>query len=172
MSPTINMFMSEKDFLKFAKNLKYYIGKQLVYIEMQQGVLFKYPVCTLGEGEDRITLHFNHYPSFDEANAKWEERKQRINYDNMFFIFSTRPRDGYLDYDDIKELSEIKAKGVVCFTSRDYKEFDYTLQLKKYSGQELVGSYMIDHKSKFLNRAVWEKDFDFVYWLNTGKVKK
>lgn len=172
LSPTINLFMSERDFLKFAKDVKYYSDKELQYVEMQQGVLFMYPVCTLGDGDKKITIHFNHYPTFEQAKEKWDERMQRINYDNMFFVFSTRDRGGHLTYDEIKSIGEIKAKGLVCFTAKDYKEFDYTLQLKKYKNADFVGPYMVEHKTKIFNRMVWEPDFDYTYWLNTGKVKK
>lgn len=36
-----------------------------------------------------IELHFNHYKSFEEAEQKWYERKQRMNEERLFVEMQT-----------------------------------------------------------------------------------
>lgn len=33
-----------------------------------------------------IEIRFNHYKTFEEAVEKWEERKRRINWDNLYVM--------------------------------------------------------------------------------------
>lgn len=76
-SPTINMHFQEYDFLKFVKNLPYYINCQLSFFK---DGLHSYPVARL----DDIVLYFDHYKTENEAREKWEERKTRIVWDNIY----------------------------------------------------------------------------------------
>ena len=60
LSPTINAFIPEPDFVKFVLDLRHYMGQELV---MQWGE--EYPLGML----DDITIHFMHYekkPGIDE----------------------------------------------------------------------------------------------------------
>lgn len=41
---------------------------------------FDYPIYTYGD----VDLHMNHYRDYKEALAKWNERKERINWNNLF----------------------------------------------------------------------------------------
>lgn len=172
LSPTINMFFNEKDFLRFAKDIDYYINQEPEFLEMKtsdEG--YSYPVGVLKKtGEEDIKLYFMHYKNFDEAKEKWNKRKKRVNKDNLFYIFSTQ--NGNLSLDDVKDLKSIKAKGIVCFTAEDYNDIDYCLQLKAFKNEQKLGKYLVEKRTKFLQKYSFEKDFDFVYWLNTGKVKK
>lgn len=94
LSPTINMFFTQRDFIKFAINLRYYISLDLDFIETDK----PYPVAML----DDITLHFNHSKTCEEAANDWNRRKNRINFDNIYIIFYYR--DGYT----IEGLREIE----------------------------------------------------------------
>lgn len=69
-SPTINLYFSCPDFVRFVQNLEYYLGLEPV---MSWGE--EYPVGKL----DDITIHFMHYQTCAEAEAAWQRRKQRIN---------------------------------------------------------------------------------------------
>ena len=92
LSPTINMFMSNSDFIKFACNLKQYLSIELNFIETDE----TFPVAMLGD----IRLCFNHHSTPEEAAYDWNRRKRRVNYDNLFFIFCYR--EGY-SIDEIRD---------------------------------------------------------------------
>ena len=59
---------------------------------------------------DDVFLHFSHYNQFDEANADWNRRKKRIDYNNLLFMMYT---------DDAGVIREFTNAPVnkVCFTT-------------------------------------------------------
>ena len=73
-SPTINLYFTCPDFVKFVLNLDYYLT---VKPRMTWGE--KYPIGYL----DDVAIYFQHYESCTEALEKWEERKKRINRDKI-----------------------------------------------------------------------------------------
>lgn len=79
MSPTINLFINNKEFIKFIMNIKEYMRYDLGFIEME-GI--NYLVAKLND----ITIYFDHYKSNEDAKEKWNTRKKRINYHNLFFL--------------------------------------------------------------------------------------
>ena len=167
LSPTINLWMPDKDFYKFVNNIHYYIGVKLKFIKIDGETT---PVAKL----DDITIHFNHYHSEREAEEKWISRCKRINWDNLFIICSDRPNGENLITDkDILSLKNINCKGKVVFAVRDIRDVDYIVHLPKDPNcpidKPYVNAYMFD-KTSFLLRWRWELIFDYVNWLNNGKV--
>ena len=79
LSPTINLFFGGSDFVRFAKNLQYYIN-----LEIEVHWEEEYPVGKL----DDVTVYFMHYNICTEAKEAWERRKKRINW-NKIIILST-----------------------------------------------------------------------------------
>ncbi len=106
-TPTINMFLSADDFIKFLRAPREYMEKPLVLKETRwQSVLkFDYPVVTLGD----VDLNMNHYSDFDAAVAKWNARKQRINWYNLFVTMYTE------DEKILREFDELPFGKKVCF---------------------------------------------------------
>lgn len=159
LSPTINLWMYDKDFLKFAHNLKEYLTYELKFV---QGI-DETPTAYCGD----ILIHFNHYKTEEEANTKWVERKQRVRYDNLFIIMADQPDGGIITHKDMLSLKEIECKGKVVFTVKDYDDMDYLVHLPKDPEKECVNMYMFD-KSPILGRYRWERVWDYVEWLNNG----
>lgn len=83
LSPTVNLFLSCPDFVKFVLNLKYYME-----LELQMTWGEEYPIGILGD----IKVHFMHYQTCTEAKEAWERRKNRINWDNIL-VLSTDMED-------------------------------------------------------------------------------
>lgn len=169
LSPTINLWMYDKDFLRFVAHLKEYVDKELVFVDGSE----KTPVAWLGD----VKIHFNHARTKEEAARDWEKRKGRINYDNLFIIMSDRPgsdnltEDVDLSDEDIKGLEAIPCKGKVVFSVRKISNVDYIVPLRRDEEGDYVNMYMND-KVRCLGRWRWEGAWDWVYWLNTGKVKR
>lgn len=88
LSPFINMFENDSDYICLLKNLKQYmeLPLKLKKTEYNSANQLTYPVFTLS---DDIELHMNHYSNFEQAERKWEERKKRINWDNLFIMMYT-----------------------------------------------------------------------------------
>ena len=159
-SPTINLWFHDKDFYKFVSNLDYYLAQKLQFVEG----ISSYPTAYLGD----ILIHFNHYKSNEEAESKWEDRKKRINYDNLYLICADRPVEGrQVTHEDMLSLQNIQCKGKIIFSTRSYPDVPYIIHLPKDPNGDWVNVYMHD-KTKILNRWRWMKYFDYVSWLNNG----
>ena len=161
LSPTINLWMHDKDFYKFVNNLKGYLAHDLVFVEG----IDETPTAYL----DDILIHFNHYHSDEEAREKWNTRKARMNYDNLFIIGGDNPDGGVVTDEDIASLGHIACVNKLVFTIRDLPRLDYTMKLPKDPEKECINVYMFD-KTSVLGRYRWEKTFDYVSWLNKGLI--
>ncbi|MGN0334355.1 MAG: DUF1919 domain-containing protein [Lachnospiraceae bacterium] len=153
LSPTINLWIEQNDFLKFVSDLDFYLAQELHFIETDAG----YPVAECGD----IKIWFNHYTSEKDAEEKWNSRKNRINRKNLFILMSER--DG-ITREDILKLGEVPCKNRVIFTSHQYEDIPYACFLPPYEGEEQVGYYL--QKNPLTDKTVMEKYFDFTEWLN------
>lgn len=76
-SPTVNLYFTAADFVKFVLNLKYYLS---LTPEMRwEG---EYPVGKL----DDIEIHFMHYETCTQARQAWERRKARVKWDRIIVL--------------------------------------------------------------------------------------
>lgn len=96
LSPTVNLFFSARDFVKFVQNMKYYLN-----IELEMRWEEEYPVGYL----DDIKIHFMHYETCSEARDAWERRKERICWDKIL-VLST-DMEGFDDniYEEWKKIA-------------------------------------------------------------------
>ena len=87
--------------------------------ELQECILHEYtfPVGTLGEAEDKITVYFMHYDSFQQAKQKWEERCKRIHWDNLYFITNDR---GSTPEEIIRKFDSLPYEHKAIITFRDF----------------------------------------------------
>lgn len=137
LSPTINMFICPKDFVKFLTNLEEYLSLELEErIEPDLG----YPVAILGD----IVLHGLHYSSFQIMKEKWNERKQRINLSNLYVMMFER--DG-CTYDDVKAFDKLPYKHKIVFVHKEMPEISSAYYIP---GTELEGNP--EHKVKILTK--------------------
>lgn len=84
MSPTVGLYLNAPCYIKFISNLRYYIDLDLKFTHISRyNGRCEYPIGLL----DDIEIHFLHYKSEKDAYDKWNRRKQRINYDNLFIKF-------------------------------------------------------------------------------------
>lgn len=88
-SPTINLFILPRDYIKFVSRIKDYISLPLEFSRLGYSGK-EYPICSIGDGKtiDRVEIHFLHYRDYDECLEKWTERCKRIQWDNILLIFT------------------------------------------------------------------------------------
>lgn len=112
-SPTINMFWEEEDYYKLLSDLRGYMDKPLDFIKWGSNKEGKeYPICSLGD----IQVLMNHYETYEEAELKWNLRKKRINYDNLFIVNFTQSEYW------AEKFSKLPYKKKVCFTDFDMED--------------------------------------------------
>ncbi|MFR3559785.1 MAG: DUF1919 domain-containing protein [Paraclostridium sordellii] len=156
MSPTINLFFDSKDFIKFVSNIKYYIGLDLEFIESDK----TYPVAKL----DDITINFVHYENRIHAHKKWNERKQRINYENIFIIMTDR--DG-CNYETLKSFDNLEYENKVIFTHKEWPDIKSNKYIPGYENLGMVSSLV--KFTGYTGLREYMKNFDYISWINKEK---
>lgn len=154
-SPTINTWISQKDFCKFCSSLEYYISQDLVFYDEPTRDC---PVAKL----DDVTVVFVHYNTEEEARNKWEERKKRINWDNLYII--TSDGNGVTD-DELNSLDNVSCKRKLIITARNRPEIKNSFYVKGLKKEESGATHQIV-SDKITGLRKWELEFDYVSWLN------
>lgn len=132
LSPTINLFFKEPDFIRFVQNLEYYINTELRMVWGEE-----YPIGYL----DDIPVYFMHYRTCREAKDSWDKRKQRINWNKIIVIATDM--EGFDNY-TWKLWTEIPYPKVL-FTSVERKSQD-VVSFPEYKGNGHVEDLIPDRK--------------------------
>ena len=153
-SPTINLSFEMNDYVRFLENLRWYLEQPVVPFADER---FDYPCGMIGD----VEIRFNHYKTFEEAAAKWEERKKRIDWDNLFVIGVDRDD---CTYDSIKRFDALPYPNKVIFTHKPYPEFKSACYLNGFEDETCVG-ILTSFKEQFLVRRYMD-DYDYISFLN------
>ena len=164
LSPTVNLYIRPEDFVKFMENLEHYLSVELTEIEHPA----RYPVGKL----DDLILYLKHYSSFEEAKTKWDERKKRINYDNLYVMMTDRdftPPDKErraCGREVLERFSRLPYKKM-CFTGKSYSDLECWRQIKKNRDGECVNiiTDIVSYSGKRLYQ--YAEQFDYIDWLNS-----
>ena len=89
-SPFINLYMTGEDYIKALENWEEFLNAEIVEDTSTDKA---YPV---GIGYLGSKIYFMHYATFDEAIEKWNQRKARINPNNIAFMFTNYAGGGTL----------------------------------------------------------------------------
>ena len=126
LSPTINLYFKAYDFLKFVKNISYYIMLDIEVVQTEPIIIGKL---------DDVKIYFLHYHNVDEVINKWNSRRKRVLMDKLFIICTDR--DGFDNkcFEIFKRLPYHKA-----LITRNYKWKDYPfcIYLDKHKDEECV----------------------------------
>lgn len=153
-TPFVNLWMKPKDFIKCLSNLEAYMKSDLKFIK-EDGI--DYPVGLLKD----VKIYFQHYSSNEEALKKWNSRKQRMDYSNLFIMMTDR--DG-CTYDDIVAFDKLPYKHKVIFTHVEYPEINSAYYIKGFENKKSVGMCFgfIDNVSG----VKYYDQFNYVKWFN------
>lgn len=93
MTPTVGLYFWAEDYIRFISDLKYYMSLELSMIPATRSKHYDMLVnrnqllVPIGKLDD-IEIVFLHCKTEQEAIEKWERRKKRINWDNLYIKFS------------------------------------------------------------------------------------
>lgn len=153
-SPTINLSFDMNDYVRFLENLHWYLEQPVVPCADDR---FDYPCGMVGD----VEIRFNHYKTFEEAVVKWNERRQRIDWDNLFIIGI----DGdECTYDSLRRFDALPYPNKVIFTHKPYPEFPSAHYLPGFESLSGIGR-ATDFKDQFLIRRYMDQ-FDYISFLN------
>lgn len=154
LTPTINLSFDMNDYVKLLENLRWYMDQPILPYSDDR---FDFPCGKLAD----VEIRFNHYKTFEEAVAKWNERKKRIDWDNLYVIA--------IDGDDCTEESlhrfdALPFKHKVIFTHCPRPDIKSAFYLKGFEDQAGVGVALYFKKQFWIRRFLDE--FDYVAFLN------
>lgn len=157
LSPTINLYITPVDFVKFLENPEHYFSQPL---RKKTGEF----ICPHGMVGD-IEIHFVHYHTFDEAKEKWEERKKRINWNNAFILMA----DYYILPQEYRERFEkLPYPNKILLTAHGTGLPSERI-LKKNSVDGHVGTPALISGLSGKRLYEYAEGFDYEEWLNTEK---
>lgn len=159
LSPFINMFEEDDDYIRIVNNLEYYLTLKLQFERMGYNSVLgiNYPICKL----DDVELHFNHYVSMEEVEQKWYERIQRINWDNLFIMMFTEDRRSLEHFDCLPYNKKI------CFVPFESSvQSAFYLQVKARKEMQDIPFWEIVNKTA----SGYFHDYDLIELLNQGIV--
>lgn len=110
-SPFVNLNIAQEDFPFLVKHLKEYMNLDIAELMSNKS----YPVgvfVTNNISLRPIVIEFIHYKSFEEALKKWNERRCRINYENIRVILDITSRPD-LENCNFKDFCELPYKKVI-----------------------------------------------------------
>lgn len=153
LTPTVNLAIGMDDFVKMAEKLEHYMEQEIVEVKGEEGC----PVGLLGD----IRINFVHYDTFEEGVKKWEERKKRIHWENLFLIGTEK--DG-CSYETLQRFDRLPYENKVIFTHVEYPEFSSACYVRGFEEKGELG-VLTFYKKRFWRRRYLD-DFDYVSFLN------
>ena len=127
-SPTVGMFFMADDYIKFCKDIKYYLGQEMEFIKPEESKYVKklsanknwgsYPIARLGD----VELHLLHYHGTeDEIRAKWTRRIKRIHWDRLLIKYNDQ--NGCTE-DNLRDFLDLPYSNKIFFTCKDWNIAD------------------------------------------------
>lgn len=156
-SPFINLFLTPEDFIKALENFDEFINTPLKEVK-NSGEDY-----LVGEGAYDIKVYFMHYKNFEEAVQKWNERKTRINKNNMGIILSNYSVEGS---ELLKRFDLLPYKHKIVFVDKPVENLESTFYLKKFTpGRKNL------YRTISLSGKRCIDQFDYVEFINSLKEK-
>jgi uncharacterized protein (DUF1919 family) len=147
-TPTVGLFFLSEDYIKFLENFEYYIGLSPTF---QHDSKHNHPVGIL----DDIEIHFLHYKTEQEVEEKWNRRKERINFNNLFFIYSDGDEMGFQE-EYFERYAKLPFERKLFFSGKPRKSSpDCTVIIRDWFDATRSRKY--------------EKYIDIIKWLNKEK---
>ena len=161
MSPTINLWIDEREYFYFIEHFEEYIK----CIPVKSELIRDYPVAKLSWNGKDVHLHCVHYSSFEEARDKWVERAKRVNLDNVYVFFEF-PHHIDSESEVVKQFRSIKYHNKIMFADCKASGIldDNIVHLKSYDHHMYPGKTV--HCSSYITHKRYLDLFDYVSFLN------
>lgn len=160
LSPTVGLYFFSSDYLKFVSDLRHYMSTELEFISCEESNYSEIikvrnqadvPIARL----DDVEIVFLHYKTEQEAKEKWDRRKERINWNNIFIKFS---KMNCCTQEHLKRFSQLPFKNKFMFNTEKKTKYDCEYY---WSGEHNENEIILDTKPfpgnlclrKLLNRC-------------------
>ena len=159
-TPFVDLFLFSPCYIHLLSNFKRLIVQNLKFIDKSRYNfvdIFKternYPIGVLG---DEVEIHFLHYSSKEEAEVKWKRRRERMNFEHLFFAYSDRD---LFNNELLNKFLYIPVENKVFFTARKELKSPFSVWISECEGQPDVGDL-------YTQSYLVHRHFDVISWLN------
>ena len=158
-SPTINLYIEKDDFIAFVQHLKEYLDTDIIEIPNSDT---PYPMGEMIYNNIPVRLHFMHYDTFEQAKQKWNERKKRINWNNIYVILTI---ESNATQEDISLFDNLPYNNKLLIV--DKNEFNYThaVTCSVFQKKNYRHGKILDYTSRFSKKRYMD-EIDYVSFLN------
>ena len=159
-SPFVNLFIQASDYIKILQDLKGYMSEELRFVNEIDPIYgeVSYPTAYLRDAK----IYFMHYKTEKEAKAAWERRRERINWDNLYIMFTDRSQCGQKNLEDFDKLPY---EHKVVFTHIPHPEIKSSFYIRGYENEEKVPILSAFEDDNYPVKRIYDQ-FDVVGWLN------
>lgn len=137
-TPTVGLYFFADEYVKFCKNLKEYLSKELVLIELTESKHYE-DICAVGDDKEAIVgqlgdieVVFLHYKDRQVILDKWKRRIQRIDWNHIILKFSYQ--NNCTD-ELIREFMSIKEYPKICFCGEKIEGCPDVLIYPRHNGK-------------------------------------
>lgn len=160
LSPTINLWFTDEDYLTFIYNLKEFVEQgELTEIEQTE---YPYPVGKLTAPCGEIKIYFMHYKTYEQAKEKWYDRRERIVWDKLYFIYELKPTS---TKEQVEKFNNFNQPNKLIYSMKIDAESPYLIKID--SKQNYFHGLSFNYKSKFSAKR-WLDEINYVDFINKG----
>ena len=153
-SPLINMFLMADDYVRFCKDISYWIDRPMIEVD---NTGFPYPLARLDGRDGGVMLHLVHYKTVREAQEIWNRRKSRIIWDRMFFIMNDRNE---CSKKQIKAFERLPYENKVFFSHKNIRGMSSCYKIEGFEREDYVGIM-----TKYRNLISLKRNYDQFNWV-------
>lgn len=157
-SPFVNLYIPAADYIKLLQDLPRYMEKELTFVHG----LADYPVALL----DDVHLYCVHYANEQDVRTQWERRKKRMDFNNVFVLFTDR--DGCTK-EHLNAFDALPFANKVVFTHQEYKDIASAVYVPGFEEQGYVGE--LHRFSGWSGRRYYDR-LDYTAWFNGEGIHK
>lgn len=167
-SPTINQWMKMTEYLEFVKDLRFWMDCDL-FEDLEESKKWNFPVGYLQSNTDqskRVYLYMNHYLSFAEGKAKWEERKKRIIWDKLYVIYDFNDKD--CDISLLYDFDKIPLKNKIAIVHSEISGLNNCYRMKCISEDDPITK---EFEYDGLTGKRYFEEWDYIDFFSTNQTE-
>ena len=162
-SPFVGLFIVPRDYVRLLRTLRASIEGKIEFRERSHDEPINawraqisrcYPIGVLA---DDVEIHFLHYPSRAQAEAKWRRRSERIHWDKLRVKISWHDHPGIEE--DLREFDQMPFGAKLMLVPRAIPGTRHGVTLNDFS-TDGTQQYWRAHKA-----------FDVAAFLNSGDIR-
>lgn len=147
-SPTVNLMIPAGEFVELIRDLNQIEGD----ITRKEDIKKPYPVGLLN---NKYTLHFIHFKTFEDAVDTWQRRVSRMDMNEPYIILV---ETASCSYDDLVKFDQLPYNNKIALVHCYYPDIQCSTVIKDFDGKNLHGE-ILNYKGLFGKRM-----YDNVDW--------